>query len=234
MSGVAAYRRSEFKFAVSQWVKLLLLLEPGSPDAQQVETDIADARAKGGLQGSGKPTSLRQGAGAEVGKLPPVDPAAAAAMTPEQINLMVDRLAAKQKANPGDLEGWVRLARAYKVQGRLPEAEAAFDKAGKLVEGNADLLTQYADLVATRAGSLQGKPTTLVNKALAINPLHPMALMLAGSAAYQRADYPAAVTLWERALAVVPVGSRDSALLTSEIADARAKGGIGLQLKAKP
>jgi cytochrome c-type biogenesis protein CcmH len=219
MSGVAAYRRGEFALAVAQWEKLLAVLEPGSPDAQQVETDIADARAKAGLPGAGK--------------LPPVDAAAAGPMTPEKINQMVERLAERQKANPGDLDGWARLARAYKVQNRLPEAEQAYIKAGKLVDGNPDLLAQYADLLALRAGNnLEGRPLALVNKALALNPQHPMALMMAGSAAYRRADYAQAVAHWEKVLTVLDPGSSDATQVQSEIADARAKGGLGL--KAKP
>lgn len=116
MSGVAAYRRADYAVAVAQWEKLLTLLEPGSPDAQQVESDITDARAK-----AGRPALANTNAD----KLPPVDAAAAAAMTPEKINQMVERLATRLKANPDDLVGWARLARAYRVQGRLAEAEIA-------------------------------------------------------------------------------------------------------------
>lgn len=228
MSGVAAYRRSDFKAAVAQWEKLLTLLEPGSPDAQQVQNDIADAQAKAGMPVAVKP------AGAAVGKLPPVDPAAGA-MTPEQINQMVDRLAERMKANPADLPGWARLAQAYKVQKRLPEAEAAFLKAGKLVDSDPDLLTQYADLLAMRAGNkIEGRPLALINKALTLNPKHPMALMMAGSAAYRRADYAQAVAHWEKVLAVLEPGSNDATQVMAEIADARAKGGLGLQSNSKP
>jgi len=232
MSGVAAYRRSDFKLAVAQWEKLLAVLDPESPDAQQVEADIADARAKAGLPAA--KTAPRASAGPEAGKLPPVDPAAAAGMTPEKINQMVDALAARLKSNPDDLAGWVRLARAYKVQGRLAEAEEAFAKAGKLVDTDPDLLTQYADLLAMRTNSLEGRPLALVNKALALNPKHPTALMLAGTAAYRRTDYAQAVGYWETVLSVLPPGSADVRQVEAEIADARAKGGLGLQAKPKP
>jgi cytochrome c-type biogenesis protein CcmH len=237
MSGVAAYRRSDYKAAVAQWEKLLTLLEPGSPDAQQVENDITDARTKAGMSGSSKSTSLAapDQVNGKVGKLPPVDPAAAGAMTPEQISQMVERLAERMKANPADLSGWTRLARAYKVQGRLAEAEQAFVKAGKLVDSDPDLLTQYADLLAMRAGNkIEGRPLALVNKALALNPKHPMALMMAGSAAYRRADYAQAVAHWEKVLAVLEPGSNDATQVMAEIADARAKGGLGLQSNSKP
>jgi cytochrome c-type biogenesis protein CcmH len=236
MSGVAAYRRSDFKAAVAQWEKLLTVLEPDSPDAKQVEADIADARTKAGMPGGARPDALPVASmeGGEAGKLPPVDPASAGAMTPEKINQMVDGLAAKLKANPGDLAGWVRLARAYKVEGRLAQAEDAYAKAGKLVDTDPDLLTQYADVMATRSGKIEGPPLVQVNKALALNPKHPMALMLSATAAYRRADYAKAVAQWETVLTVLPPGSPDASQVQAEIADARAKGGLGLTGKAKP
>ena len=225
MSGVAAYRRSDFKSAAAQWEKLLAVLEPGSPDAQQVQADIADARAKAGMPAAAATSS----------KLPPVDPASAGIMTQEQINLMVERLAERMKSSPDDLAGWARLARAYKAQNRLPEAEAAFLKAGKLLDTDPDLLTQFADLLAIRAGNqLEGRPLALVNKALALNPKHPIALMLAGTAAYRRADYVQAVAHWEKVLSVLPPGSSDAQQVQAEIAKARTQGGLGLQGKIKP
>lgn len=232
MSGLAAHRRSDFAGAVTQWEKLLAVLEPGSPDALQIEADIADARAKAGMPASTKATSQRAanatGAGVDDGKLPPVNPAAADAMTPEKINQMVERLAERLKASPDDLAGWARLARAYRVQGRLDEAQQAYVKAGQLVERDPALLTQYADLLAMRAGNnLEGRPLELVNKALALNPKHPEALMMAGSAAYRRADYAKAVAHWEKALTVLEPGSRDATLVAAELADARAKSGAG-------
>ena len=234
MSGVAAYRRDDFSGAIAQWEKLLTVLEPGSPDAQQIESDIADARAKSGKPAPA-PAKTSAGASADAGKLPPVDPAAAAGMTPEKINQMVDRLAERMNANPDDLAGWAKLARAYKVQKRLPEAEQAYIKAGKLVDGNPDLLTQYADLLAMRAGNkLEGRPMVLVKKALALDPKHPTALMMAGSDAFTRADYAQAVAHWEKVLTVLEPGSPDAVQVAAEIADARAKGGLGLKAKTAP
>lgn len=238
MSGIAAYRRSDFPTAVKQWEKLLAVLEPGSPDAQQIETDIAEARTKMGASTSNKsaPQGAKNGtdAGVDASKLPPVDPAAAGPMTQEKINQMVERLAERLKANPEDLTGWARLARAYKVQGRLAEAEQAYVKAGKLIDSDANLLTQYADLLATRAGNkLEGRPLELVTKALALNPQHPMALMMAASAAYRRTEYPLAISYWEKVLAVLDPASSDASQVKAEIADARSKVALG-QSKNRP
>lgn len=211
MAGVAAYQRADYPGAVARWEKLLSLIPPDSPDAQQMQANIDDARAKGGLS-----------AGAS-NKLPPVPASAAEGMTPEKINQMVDRLAARLKDNPDDLAGWARLARAYKVQGRLDEAANAYAKTGKLLDTDADILTQYADLLATRANSLQGKPSELVNKALGIAPKHPMALMMAGQAAYQIGNYAGAIGHWQNALTVLPENSPDLAPIKAEIADAKLK-----------
>jgi cytochrome c-type biogenesis protein CcmH len=212
LAGVALYQRSDFAGALSRWEKLLSMLPPGSEDAQQVQANIDDARSKAGL-----PAATQSNA------LPPVPAGAAAGMTPDKINEMVDRLATKLKANPGDLPGWARLARAYKVQGRMDEAAQAYAKTGKLMDTDPDLMTQYADLLATRAKSMQGKPTELVNKALTLAPKHPMALMMAGQAAYQTGKFDIAVKHWQAALAVLPPGSPDIEPLRSEIADATLK-----------
>lgn len=231
LSGVAAFARSDYSGAEAQWKKLLPLLDPDSPDAQQVEAYITEAQEKAGTPPAPKPTAR-----SESGKLPPVNEAAAAGgMTAEKINQMVDRLAERLKANPEDLAGWARLARAYKVQGRLPEAEQAYLKAGKLVDEDPDLLTQYADVLGMRAGNnLEGRPLALVKKALALNPKHPAALMMAGSAAFRRSDFAQAIVHWENVLTVLPPASSDAAQVRAEIAEARTKGGSAVQLKPKP
>ncbi|MDI1244463.1 MAG: c-type cytochrome biogenesis protein CcmI [Rhodoferax sp.] len=211
MDGVAFYQSGDYEKAVKRWEKLLDLLPPDSADAQQVQANINDARAKGGLAASASNV------------LPPVPAGAAAGMSPEMINQMVDRLAARLKDNPDDLAGWARLARAYKVQNRLDEAIAAYAKTGKLLDTDPDLLTQYADALATRSKSLKGQPEELVRKALAIAPKHPMALMMAGQAAYQNGNFAAAIGHWKNVLSILPVNSPDAELIKAEIDDAQRK-----------
>ena len=48
MAGVASYQNGDYPKAVTYWEKLLGLLQPGSPDALQVQANIDEARAKGG------------------------------------------------------------------------------------------------------------------------------------------------------------------------------------------
>jgi len=229
LAATAAYRQGNYVAAVDYWEKLVPMVDPESPDMAQLQSDIDDARAKGGLKPSApaakgaatKPSAVNQ---AEATQKP----------SNAQIVQMVDNLALRLKSNPNDLEGWSRLARSYKVLGRLPESEDAYLKSGKLLESNPDVMTDFADLLATRAGgNLEGKPLALINKALALNPRHPMALMLSGSAALKRGDYAGAVATWEKLQPVLAPGSRDAQWLASSIADARAKGGLNGLLPAK-
>lgn len=220
MSGVAAYRRADFKMAAAEWEKLLAMLEPGSADAQQVEANVNDARGKAGLPPIGNAS------GANPSPMQAAGPAGAPTdgNNTEMINQMVDRLAARLKDNPDDIAGWARLARAYKVQGKLKEAEQAYAKTGKLLDTDPEVMLQYADLLAMNAnGSFTGQPLTLVNKALKVDPKNPMALMMAGQAAYQAADYAKAIGHWETVLTVLPPQSPDAEQVRAEIASAKAK-----------
>jgi cytochrome c-type biogenesis protein CcmH len=62
---------------------------------------------------------------------------AATEMSPEardaMIRSMVDGLAARLEQEPGDLDGWLRLSRAYAVLGEPERAKAAVDRAAELV-----------------------------------------------------------------------------------------------------
>lgn len=164
-----------------------------------------------------------------------INPAAAQKTNNDQVEQMVNKLAARLKANPDNPKGWAMLARSYKVMGRFDEAEAAFVKAGELVNTEPDLLVDYADLLAVRANNnIEGKPLELVNKALALNPQHPMGLMMSGVAAYRRADFKMAVGQWEKLLTLLEPGSPDAQQVESDIADARDKAGVGLLSETKP
>ena len=156
-----------------------------------------------------------------------IDPVTAKKQDEDKISSMVAGLAAKLKANPDNPKGWAMLARSYKVLGRMQEAEEAYLKAGKVIDTDPDLLADYADLLAVRAGdNLDGKPLELVKQALALNPLHPMSLMLAATGAYRQGNYAAAVNYWEKLLPMMDPESPDMAQLQADIEDARAKAGM--------
>lgn len=49
------------------------------------------------------------------------------------IRSMVERLAARLEENPEDLDGWLRLANAYRVLGEQPQAVTAYERASTLL-----------------------------------------------------------------------------------------------------
>ncbi|NJM33359.1 MAG: c-type cytochrome biogenesis protein CcmI [Rhodomicrobium sp.] len=60
----------------------------------------------------------------------------------EMINQMVSRLAERLKADGADLEGWLKLIRAYTVLGRRDSALSAMKQAQSQFAGNQDALVQ--------------------------------------------------------------------------------------------
>lgn len=145
-------------------------------------------------------------------------------VTAKEIEDMVGRLAERMEQNPdSDPKGWVMLARSYKAMGRYEEATRAFGKAEKLVNEDPNLLTDYAEALAlSTGGSLRGRPSELIGRALKLDPEFPDALVLAGTAAYEREDYAAAAANWERLLKQLPPDSEDAKSLSDSIKKARA------------
>lgn len=137
---------------------------------------------------------------------------------------MVAKLAKRLETNPDDLEGWARLARSYKVLGQTDNAAKAYAKALPFVEKQPDLLVDYAEVLAVQdQNDLNKRAIGLVQKALAVDGKHPMSLVIAGAAAYQREDFDTAVVLWERLLPLVEPGSEDAKQVMTNLADAKAK-----------
>jgi cytochrome c-type biogenesis protein CcmH len=140
-----------------------------------------------------------------------------------ELETMVEQLAQRMEANPGDPEGWAILARSYMAMQRLPDALRAFGRAVSLRPDDAQLLADYADVMAVAHGrDLTGEPTRLIERALQADPKNLKALALAGTAAFQRGDHAAAVAYWTRARDEVGPNSEYAAGIDAGIADARA------------
>jgi len=144
----------------------------------------------------------------------------------KQLEVAVERLAARLKENPDDPEGWTMLARSYRLFGRFEESAQAYAQAVARAPRDAQLLADYADMLAMAQGrNLQGEPERLAARALEIDPRNLKALALAGSAAFDRKDYARAVELWERMLPLMTAESEDARAVQASIKEARALGG---------
>jgi cytochrome c-type biogenesis protein CcmH len=147
-------------------------------------------------------------------------------VSPQQVEAMAAKLAAKLEKDPDNPEGWVMLARTYYALKRHADAARAFERAVALVPDSADVLADYADSVGAAEGGLRGKALELVERALKADPTHWKALALAGTAAFDRKDYRQAVVYWERMKATVPPGSPIAGSIDASIAEARELGGL--------
>lgn len=153
--------------------------------------------------------------------------AAGHSLSQEQMLALMARLAARLKANPNDAAGWGMLGRSYIAVGRLNDAVTAFERAYALTPEDVQLLVDYADVMgALQNKNLSGRPAELIQKALEVNPTHPKALALAGSAAFNEKNYDLAVHFWERLLALFPPGSPQARGIASSIAEAKGQGEV--------
>jgi cytochrome c-type biogenesis protein CcmH len=119
--------------------------------------------------------------------------------TPAQMQAAVEQLAERLKAEPENAEGWAVLGRSYLQLDRVEAARDAFAQAVQRRGDDPDLLADYADALArTQDRNLGGEPEKLLQRALAIDPDHGKALVLAGAAAMARQDFDGALAHWTR------------------------------------
>lgn len=126
---------------------------------------------------------------------------------------------------PPDGRAWVLRARSYMEADRFEDAANAYEKglaASRKVAADPQVWCELADAIGmAQGGSLRGRPRELVNRALALNPGHPRALEMAGSAAYEAGDHRLAVSYWETLLARIPAGTSTHRELSAAIARAK-------------
>jgi cytochrome c-type biogenesis protein CcmH len=141
----------------------------------------------------------------------------------QNLEAMVERLAAHLRENPDDASGWKLIGRAYASMNRHAEAADAYAKAAVRAPRDAQLLADLAEALAMARGrSLEGEPEKLLERALALEPDNLKALALAGTAAFGRRDYRAAVRHWEKMVPLVPRDSEEGRSIQASVDEAKA------------
>jgi cytochrome c-type biogenesis protein CcmH len=140
--GVAAHQDGQGEKAIAIWRDMLKEAPPDSPWAGMVRETLA--RVEGGT------SAVQPGASAAPG--PTADDVAAAdKMAPEDrsamVRGMVERLAERLKRDGSDVEGWLRLVRAYTVMGDRDGAVSAAADARRALGHDADKLRRLDALV---------------------------------------------------------------------------------------
>ncbi len=131
------------------------------------------------------------------------------------LEAMADKLAAKLEKSPENGDNWALLARTYVEIKQHGKAVGAFEKAAKLIKNDAQLLADYADALAvTNQSKFDEKSKSLVDQALQIDAKNPKALLLAGTIAFNDAEYQKAIDFWKR---LQPLIGKEDELLNKEI-----------------
>ena len=147
--------------------------------------------------------------------------------TDQMVRGMVNQLIAKLEANPGDVRGWLMLARSHGVLGEPEKAVAAATKALELAPHQADVQVAYATAHLLGTDSEAPLPDIAVgalNKALEIDPNSTDALWLLGLDAANRKNIDQASSLWTRLIGQFKPESPEYAVLRERI-DGLKKGG---------
>jgi cytochrome c-type biogenesis protein CcmH len=148
-----------------------------------------------------------------------------AAEAPVTLDAAVTRLKDELQRNPQAAEGWQLLGRALAAQGKAAEARDAFDRAARLLPGDAEALIEAAQSrsLADPQRRLDDTAVAMLEHALQVAPTQQRARWFLGVAQRQRNQPAQAAATWEPLLAQVDAGTATS--LREQINAARSEAG---------
>lgn len=105
------------------------------------------------------------------------------------------------RATPDNSVLWAELGEYYLYRNAYDNAQRAYRRAMALKGENAELYSALATVLYYQSGQIMTPATRqMIDNALALDANEVTALMLLASDAFLRADYAAAVALWQRLL----------------------------------
>ena len=119
---------------------------------------------------------------------------------------VVTSLQARLAENPDDIAGWKMLGRTQLTMRDYAGAVETYEKAMALEEGrDAQTMVDLAVAILNRDGTaIEGRPASLIDNALALDPNNPAALFYSGLGAANRGDTETAAARWEILLGLNP------------------------------
>ena len=219
--GLADMQAGRTRAAYERWLALAAETSPEVPwyavlrsalegVAEELGEDLA------GLPAASPPAPSAPGPSGE-------DVAAAANLSAteqaEMIRSMVARLADRLEDQPDDLEGWLRLGRAYGVLGEAIKAREAYARAAALAPEEAPVLLAYGTAIVA-AGDDERVPAealAVFEQVLQRDPVNPDALWFAGLAKAQAGRAEQAAAIWRRLLEALPPEDRRTALVRRQL-----------------
>ncbi|MBT8108131.1 MAG: hypothetical protein KJP17_07840 [Gammaproteobacteria bacterium] len=119
---------------------------------------------------------------------------------------VVSSLKARLAENPEDIAGWKMLGRTQLTMRDYVGAVETYEQAMALEEGrDAQTMVDLAVAILNRDGTaIEGRPASLIDNALALDPNNPAALFYSGLGAANRGDTDTAAARWEILLGLNP------------------------------
>ncbi|MEO9902254.1 c-type cytochrome biogenesis protein CcmI [Nisaea sp.] len=218
--GLARSQAADAEGALKWWIALEADTPPGAPWEVLVTQRINEVGTESGIDVSSlreeerksRPERSQQMATPMPNAPGPSadDVAAAQEMSGEDraamIQSMVDRLADRLEEDQDDLDGWLRLARAYGVLGNTEEAKNAQANAARLAPENLDIQLSYARALfppGTPEAGMTDEFISLVAHIRRLAPGNPDGLFYGGLVAYRKGDAATAKALWSELLILI-------------------------------
>jgi cytochrome c-type biogenesis protein CcmH len=122
------------------------------------------------------------------------------ALSDEQLERMVEQATSQTQKEPKNASAWGMLAHSYEMLGKFTESTKAYSRLAQLLPKDAQVLADYADVLAVVNGrSFKGEPFELLKRALALDSKNAKALLLTGVAYIEEQDYAKAILHFEKA-----------------------------------
>lgn len=144
-----------------------------------------------------------------------------------QIRQMVAGLDARMRANPEDVDGWLKLARSYSVLGEHDKAIAAARQALDRAPQRVDARVAYADALLARVpegGPIPADAGAALREVLALDPANKEALWVLGLQAEQDGRRDEAAELWTRLMGQFDAKNPDREAIRQRIAALKSGG----------
>ena len=221
---LARFQDGDYQAAFDSWARLMRESPADAPWLGDLSARLKAAADKLGIEA---PAIEPGAAQAEAETETPLPAGMSEADRQAFIDKMVARLAKRLKGAPNDLDGWVRLGRAYAVLRRYDDAADAYRKAVALAPEAIDYRLALADMIIKASGTREEIPAAaraLYEQVLKDAPENPVALWMAGHIRAARGDVKDAIDLWRRLLAQLNPDSAQYRTVRGQI-DAVAKDG---------
>ena len=130
--------------------------------------------------------------------------------------------------DPNNPDGWLILGRTLKTQQRYVEAEAALDKANRMIPNTPMIMVELAEARLFASGNpvITDDIKQLLEGAINIDPNQQKGLWLLGMAAAEEGDNVTAIGYWESLLALLEPGSGSAQRVSEQIAMAQGMPGM--------